>query len=113
MLKNITLSADEQLIQRAREKAATENTTLNASFRQWLRQYTNSFFKNDDYENLIRRTGLYDGPRRKVNSPTGKEIPDDEYSWCEHSARRLATDSPNVVRPHLRKYLLSKRFGLD
>ena len=53
MLKNITLSADEQLIQRAREKAATENTTLNASFRQWLAQYTNSFFKNDDYDSLM------------------------------------------------------------
>ena len=53
MLKNITLSADEELIQKAREKAAIENTTLNANFRQWLTQYTNSFFNNNDYENLM------------------------------------------------------------
>ena len=53
MLKNVTLSADEELIQKAREKAAIENTTLNASFRQWLTQYTNSFFKNDDYDQLM------------------------------------------------------------
>lgn len=53
MLKNITLSAEEELIQKAREKATRENTTLNASFRQWLVQYTNSFFKNDDYEQLM------------------------------------------------------------
>jgi hypothetical protein len=38
MLKNITLSADEELIRKAREKAQKEHTTLNASFRQWLKQ---------------------------------------------------------------------------
>ncbi|MBW1790035.1 MAG: hypothetical protein JRK53_26035 [Deltaproteobacteria bacterium] len=53
MLKNITLSADEELIKKAREKSAFENTTLNATFRQWLAQYTNSFFKNDDYDRLM------------------------------------------------------------
>ena len=39
MLKNITLSAEEALIRRARKRAAAENTTLNAEFRTWLRQY--------------------------------------------------------------------------
>lgn len=37
-MKNITLSADEHLIEWARQKAASENTTLNAEFRQWLAQ---------------------------------------------------------------------------
>lgn len=41
MLKNITLSADEELIRKAREKASKEHTTLNANFRRWLRQYVN------------------------------------------------------------------------
>jgi hypothetical protein len=36
MLKNITLRAEENLIRRARERAAAENTTLNAEFRRWL-----------------------------------------------------------------------------
>lgn len=39
MLKNITLSAEESLIQRARAKAETRETTLNAEFRIWLVQY--------------------------------------------------------------------------
>jgi hypothetical protein len=39
MLKNITFSADEDLIRKARERAAAENTTLNEAFRQWLEKY--------------------------------------------------------------------------
>ena len=39
-MKNITLSADESLIEAAREKARSEHTTLNEAFRVWLRDYT-------------------------------------------------------------------------
>ena len=39
MLKNITFSADENLIREARRRAAMENTTLNELFRQWLGDY--------------------------------------------------------------------------
>ncbi len=39
MLKNITLSAEEVLIERARQRAETQNSTLNAEFRRWLAQY--------------------------------------------------------------------------
>ena len=39
MLKNITFSAEEELIRRARERAAAERTTLNEEFRQWLEKY--------------------------------------------------------------------------
>lgn len=39
MLRNITLSADEQLIARARKKASTAQTTLNVEFRKWLATY--------------------------------------------------------------------------
>lgn len=39
MLKNITLSAEENLIADARRRAASENTTLNAQFRLWLEDY--------------------------------------------------------------------------
>ena len=38
-MRNITLSADDQLIERARKKAAGEHTTLNERFRRWLAQY--------------------------------------------------------------------------
>jgi hypothetical protein len=40
MSKNITFTADEGLIEEAREIARAENTTLNVQFRLWLEQYT-------------------------------------------------------------------------
>ena len=39
MTKNITFSADEALIEEAREVARLNNTTLNEQFRLWLEQY--------------------------------------------------------------------------
>ena len=39
-MKNITLSADENLLEAAHQCAAAENTTLNAKFQQWLEDYT-------------------------------------------------------------------------
>lgn len=39
MLRNITLSADEQLIARARDKAGAAQSSLNVEFRKWLESY--------------------------------------------------------------------------
>ena len=39
-VKNITLSADADLIERARQVAKSEHKTLNAAFREWLNDYT-------------------------------------------------------------------------
>jgi hypothetical protein len=38
-MKNITFSADEKLIEAARERARSEHTTLNEEFRRWLEGY--------------------------------------------------------------------------
>jgi hypothetical protein len=38
-MKNVTLSADEALIEAARERARQEHTTLNEQFRRWLADY--------------------------------------------------------------------------
>jgi hypothetical protein len=38
-MKNITLSADEALIESGRRRAEAENTTLNNLFREWLAHY--------------------------------------------------------------------------
>lgn len=38
-MKNITLSADDELIERARDRARRERTTLNDAFRRWLQEY--------------------------------------------------------------------------
>ena len=40
MLRNITLSAEMQLIENAREKATRQKTSLNLLFRTWLKRYT-------------------------------------------------------------------------
>jgi hypothetical protein len=38
-MKNITLSADESLIEQARLVARAQRKTLNPAFREWLEQY--------------------------------------------------------------------------
>ena len=38
-MKNVTLTADHELIAHARLRAQTEKTTLNALFRHWLAEY--------------------------------------------------------------------------
>jgi hypothetical protein len=40
-MRNVTLSADETLIENARRRAESEHTTLNNLFREWLARYAN------------------------------------------------------------------------
>jgi len=53
MAKNITLSADDRLIKRAREKARQENTSLNRLFREWITKYVNRDHIDDEYDRLM------------------------------------------------------------
>ncbi len=53
MLKNVTLSTEDWLIVRAREKAVRERTTLNALFRQWLARYVGQDRAVEDYKTLM------------------------------------------------------------
>jgi len=46
-MKNITLSADEHLIESARARARREQTTLNNEFRRWLQSYVGQEQKID------------------------------------------------------------------
>lgn len=54
-MKNITLSADEELIDRARLVAKTNHTTLNDAFREWLEQFAQSEGRVQRYEALMNR----------------------------------------------------------
>lgn len=54
MLRNVTLSADEELITLAREKAARQGTTLNSQFRVWLRAYIDQEQASRGYRELMR-----------------------------------------------------------
>ena len=53
MLKNITLSADKNLIERARQRAEAQKTTLNAEFRRWLAQYVESPQTRSEFTELM------------------------------------------------------------
>ena len=55
MLKNITLSADEALLKKARKMAASRNTTLNAEFRQWLASMVQRASTASSYQELMSR----------------------------------------------------------
>lgn len=53
-MKNITFSASEALIEKARLKAKKENTSLNKRFREWLEQYAS---RGEDHQkfNLLMK----------------------------------------------------------
>ena len=55
MLKNITMSAEEFLIQKARQKAQQEKKSLNEVFRQWLLRYTVTNETAQDYKKMMKR----------------------------------------------------------
>jgi hypothetical protein len=57
VLKNITLSADELLIARAREEAERRGTTLNAEFRLWLVAFVQQERTASGYQELMARLG--------------------------------------------------------
>ena len=54
MTKNITLSADETLIERAKEKARQENTSLNKLFREWVTKYISRGNIDNEFDNLMQ-----------------------------------------------------------
>ncbi len=62
-MKNITLSADAELIEKARQRAIAENTTLNAQFRIWLENYVQREQKSERAIETIRelQASIYSG----------------------------------------------------
>ena len=54
MIKNITLSADEKLIEAARKKARAEHTTLNEQFGLWLADYVRSYQQAEKAMAVVR-----------------------------------------------------------
>ena len=54
-MKNITLSADESLIEQARLVARSQHTTLNAAFREWLERFTAQAGTGQEFDSLMSR----------------------------------------------------------
>lgn len=66
-----------------------------------------------EYDRIVKATGLYEGPGRKVAAPDGRVIHDEEYSWTEHIARRSASTEPRALRAHMKRFLESRGFRLE
>ena len=54
-MKNITLSAEEHLVESARLVARAQHKTLNAAFREWLEQYTAQAGAGPEFDALMQR----------------------------------------------------------
>jgi FMN phosphatase YigB (HAD superfamily) len=65
MTKNITFSADETLIEAAREAARAQGSTLNEQFRLWLEQYARQRQAQKFEELMAQVKGKYSSGGRK------------------------------------------------
>ena len=63
-MKNITLSADEDLIERARAVARAQRRTLNAAFREWLLQFAQGHADARGFDALMGQLRHVDAGRR-------------------------------------------------
>lgn len=63
-MKNVTLSADEDLIEKARAIARAKRTTLNAEFREWLAQFAASEAGAQNFDALMNELRTVEAGRR-------------------------------------------------
>lgn len=54
-MKNITLSADERLIEEARAAARAQRSTLNQLFREWLVEVAGRHTRDEQVAQLMKR----------------------------------------------------------
>lgn len=65
VMKNITLSADENLIEQARTIARSQHRTLNDAFREWLGEFTsNGAADAQAFDSLMKRLRHVDAGRK-------------------------------------------------
>jgi len=70
-MKNITFTANESLIEKARKKAKEEMTSLNAKIQEWLQQYVNEPERPTDFDEYWKQ---YDG----LNFPGASQLTREE-----------------------------------
>ncbi len=58
-MKNITLSAEEELIELAREEARRRHTTLNALFRDWIGELARRDERREQVSRLMEEAKKY------------------------------------------------------
>lgn len=64
LVKNITLTADEHLIEQARKAAADRHTTLNAMFREWLEDVAGRRERLRRFDEAMERTKYFSVDRK-------------------------------------------------
>lgn len=62
-MKNLTFSADEDLIEKARSIARAQRTTLNAAFREWLAHFAASEGNAQSFDALMKNLRSVDAGR--------------------------------------------------
>ncbi len=75
------------------------------------------FDEQYDFNRFDRAIRAYDKTMNRLGCLKGREVEPEKYSafngqytWSEHTARRMASDDPNVLRPHMLEYLQSRGF---
>lgn len=63
-MKNVTISADEVVLEQARMRARAEHRTLNELVRQWLEQYVAQPGAGGNYDGLMARLDHVSAGRR-------------------------------------------------
>ena len=53
-MKNVTFSADEDLIEQARLVTRSQHRTLNAAFREWLLQFKTTAGSGQEVDSLVK-----------------------------------------------------------
>ena len=77
-MKNVTLSADEHLIETARAVAKARHTTLNQAFRDWLGEYTARTSDAVAVEELYNRLDYVSAGRKYNPAPKAHLQEDNE-----------------------------------
>ncbi|HEX4277265.1 MAG TPA: hypothetical protein VHZ74_18035 [Bryobacteraceae bacterium] len=63
-MRNVTLSADECLIDQARQVARSQHKTLNQAFREWLESYARPESAVEKYDALMKRLSYVNAGRK-------------------------------------------------
>jgi hypothetical protein len=63
-VRNITLSADEAAIEKARRRARLEGSTLNEQFRVWLTQFGNQPSRAERFDALMEKLSYVEAGRK-------------------------------------------------
>jgi hypothetical protein len=59
-MKNVTFTIDEKLLERAREKARNESSSLNVRFQEWLEKYVGETEKKEEFHSMMNRLNYVD-----------------------------------------------------